>query len=566
MAKRTAQADPQDRGLRISCSLAIVVIGCAIGGLALATTLWFAWTGVDQRSTQLSRNAIAVEDLRRIDDELGAWATKVDLVLGGGQTWFMPDIERAGTRLHTLLDRMKWGSTKKIRADLSSYIDREITRLHEAGVDFGDGRSDRLSEALAASDSEFSELLERFHEADDKIQSVLTQQRAELLVARTTLRTTSWVATGMYLLFIAILWRWASKKITVPIRTLAKATRTSLQSGLPLAVEPVGLREVRVLIHSVMALTDRLESTVHARTASLEEMAELRRVILNTVPHPLAHIGVDGTLLTCNLACMSFFGVTEADHSIGRSIDELPLGPLLRAADGEHVVVDGEGRRRTLQVFTATVPGEVGTVLCLIDVTERVEHAVRLRSMLSELDHRVRNSLAAIQTLVEMEIGRLRPLGFDLSELSGRIQSMARAHELLAIAQWSGVALRESVEIIVNPWASVGAVMTEGVDVRLSPQHAMPVCMMLNELATNSVKHGALSVSTGTLRVAWVLKSDELSLTWIEAGGPPIDGEPTSTGTGLKLIHGFVEHELAGTLTMNWLPAGLQVSMQFKAV
>ena len=566
MARRTAKTDLQDRGFRISFSLAIVVIGCAIGGLALATTLWFAWTGVDHRSTELSRNAIAVEDLRRIDDELGAWATKVDLVLGGGQTWFMPDIERAGARLHTLLDRMKWGSTKKIRADLSSYIDREITRLHEAVIDFGDGRSDRLSEALAASDNEFSELLERFHEVDDKIQSVLTQQRAELVVARTTLRTTSWVATCMYLLFIAILWRWASKKITVPIRTLAQATRTALQSGLPLAVEPVGLREVRMLIQSVMALTDRLESTVHARTASLEEMAELRRVILNTVPHPLVHIGVDGTLLTCNLACMSFFGVTEADHSIGRSIDESPLGPLLRAADGEHVVVDGEGRHRTLQVFTATVPGDVGRVLCLIDVTERVEHAVRLRSMLSELDHRVRNSLAAIQSLVEMELGRLRPLGFDLSELSGRIQSMARAHELLAIAQWSGVALRQSVEIIVNPWASVDAVMTEGVDVRLSPQHAMPVCMMLNELATNSVKHGALSVPTGTLHVAWVLKSDELALTWIEAGGPPIDGEPTSTGTGLKLIHGFVEHELAGTLTMNWLPAGLQVSMQFKAV
>ena len=90
--------------------------------------------------------------------------------------------------------------------------------------------------------------------------------------------------------------------------------------------------------------------------------------------------------------------------------------------------------------------------------------------------------------------------------------------------------------------------------------------MMLNELATNAVKHGALSVPAGTLRVAWVLNADELSLTWTEAGGPPIDGEPSSTGTGLKLIHGFVEHELSGTLTMNWLPAGLQASMRFKAV
>ena len=567
MARRRGKvASSPTGGLRIGTSIGIVVIGCGIGGLALATTLGVAWSVVDERSTKLSDDTVAIEDLRRIDDELAAWATKVDLVLGSRQTWFMPDLERSGERLHALLGRMEWGIALEVCGDLDLYIDREITRLHEAVVDFGVGRTDRLSKALAESDKEFTGLLQRFHVAEMQIQGVLIQERLELNTARDVLRTTTWLATGLYLLFIAILWRWASATITRPLGGLARATRESLKSGQSLAADPIGPREVRMLTQSVTSLTDTLESIVYERTASLEEMAELRRVILDTVPLPLVHIGVDGTLLTCNAAYESFFGIRKPSDVIGHSVDELPLGPLLEAADGEHEVVDGEGRRRTVHVFTATVSGDVGWVLCLIDVTESVEHAVRLRSMLSELDHRVRNSLAAIQTLVEMELGRLRPLGFDLSELSGRIQSMARAHELLAIAQWSGVALRESIEIIVNPWASDDGVMTEGVDVRLSPEHAMPVCMMLNELATNAVKHGALSVPAGTLRVAWVLNADELSLTWTEAGGPPIDGEPSSTGTGLKLIHGFVEHELSGTLTMNWLPAGLQASMRFKAV
>jgi two-component sensor histidine kinase len=165
-----------------------------------------------------------------------------------------------------------------------------------------------------------------------------------------------------------------------------------------------------------------------------------------------------------------------------------------------------------------------------------------------------------------MEIGRLRPLGVDLSELSGRIKSMGRAHELLAIAQWSGVELRESIEIIVSPWAPEGEATIDGDNVRLSPEYAMPMCMMLNELVTNAVKHGALSVPTGTLRLAWTLKSGDLSLTWTEAGGPAIDGEPKSTGMGLNLIRGFVEHELGGSLTMNWLPEGLRVSMRFKLI
>ena len=565
VARRTAKADPPTRGLRIGTAIGFVVIGCCIGGLALATALGLAWTSVDRRSTELSRDTVAVEDLRRLDDELAAWATKVDLVLASEQTWFMPDLERAGTRLHALLGRLKWDAAKEIRRDLALYVDIEIARLHEAVIDFGVGRSDRLREALAASDEEFSGLVERFRKVEAQIQSILTQQRVALDVARSTLRTTSWAATGIYLLFIAILWRWASAKITRPLVELARATRESLQSGQPLDVDPVGPHEARMLTQSVTSLTSTLESTVQARTASIEEMAELRRVILDTVPLPLVHIGVDRTLLTCNAACEAFFGST-ATEAVGRPIDELPLGPLLRAADGEHEVVDGKGRCRNVHVFTATVSGDVGWVLCLIDVTERVEHALRLRSMLWELDHRVRNSLAAIQTLVEIERSSLQPLGADLGDLSGRIQSMARAHELLAVSQWSGVALREAVEIILNPWAAGQKVIIEGVDVRLSAERAMPVCMLLNELATNAVKHGALSVPTGTLRVEWVLKSGDLSMIWTEAGGPAIDGDPTSTGSGLELIRGFVEHQLAGSLIMNWLPTGLQASMRFKAV
>ena len=555
----------RNRGLRIETAIGIVVIGCGIGGLALVTTLGLAWTSVDQRSTKLSYDTVAIEDLRRIDDELAAWATKVDLVLGSGQTWFMPDLERAGERLHALLGRMEWPVTVEISSDLDSYVSREIARLHEAVVDFGVGRTDRLSQALAASDMEFTELLERFHVADVQIQGTLKQERIALDVARNVLRTTTWVAMGMYLLFIVILWRWASATIIRPLGGLARATRRALDSGHSLAVDPVGPREVRMLTQSVISLTDTLESTVSERTASLEEMAELRRVILDTVPLPLAHIGVDGTLLSCNAACETFLRSTPADV-IGQPVDELPLGPLLRAADGEHEVVDVEGRSRNVHVVTATVSGNVGWVLCLIDVTERVEHAMRLRSMLWELDHRVRNSLAAIQTLVNMERGRLDPLGADLSDLSGRIQSMARAHELLGVAQWSGVELREAVEIILNPWVAADDVTIEGVAVRLSADRAMPICMLLNELATNAVKHGSLSVSTGTLRVAWMLKSDYLSLTWEETGGPPVDGEPTSTGAGLELIRGFVEHQLAGSLTINWRPTGLQAIMGFKAV
>ena len=401
--------------------------------------------------------------------------------------------------------------------------------------------------------------------ANAEIQGILSVQRVELNQARRILNIVSWVATGLYLAFIALLWRWASATITRPLETLARATRDSLKTGGPLAVESSGPREVRMLTQSVLSLTGSLEAIVQERTVAIEAMAELRRVILNTVPFPLAHIDVNGILLTCNDSYEAFFGVATSTDVIGRSVAELPLGPLLEMDGDEHDVTDGAGHRRTVHLITADVSGEMGQVLCLIDVTDRVEHATRLRVMLRELDHRVRNTLAAVQTLVDMERKRIQPIGADLGELSGRIQSMSQAHDLLAVSQWSGVALRRAVAIILRPWTSKHALTVEGVDVRLAAERAMPVCMLLNELATNAVKHGALSSPEGQIALEWVVDDGDVSLTWTESGGPLLDGQPPQQGTGLGLIHGFIEHQLGGSLEMEWLHKGLRVTMRFAA-
>ena len=96
MIGRKVAGIPSDsaHGLRIETAIGVVVVGCGIGGLLLATMLALAWTWIDHRSTELSRDTSAVHDLRRLDDELAEWATKVDLVLGSGQTWFMDDLDR----------------------------------------------------------------------------------------------------------------------------------------------------------------------------------------------------------------------------------------------------------------------------------------------------------------------------------------------------------------------------------------------------------------------------------------------------------------------------------------
>ena len=550
-------------GMYIKTAIGTVVLGCGLGGLVLATILAIAWSGVDRRSRELSHDAAAIVDLRRLDDELAEWATKVDLVLASGQTWFIDDLKRASARMHALLERMEWDALTTIRGEMARYLDREVDRLHDAIVAFGESRDEELQRHLEASDQEFTPLVNRFHQVDAEIQALIEAQRTDLERARATLGTVSWASTGAFLLFIAMLWRWATSRITRPLGELAVATHKALQSGAPLEVNPTGPMEVRMLTASVMSLTGSLEGLVEDRTRAIETMSELRRVIIDTVPLPLVHIGVDGTLLTCNRACEDFFGVTERATVIGRAIDTLPLGPLIRSGAGERTVVDGAGRTRTVIVVMASASRELGRVVCLVDVTDRVEQAAKLKSMLRELDHRVRNSLAAIQTLIDIERGKSAQSDVHLSDLSGRIQSMARAYELLAVSQWSGVNLQEAVYIIMKPWASAHDVQINGVEVRLRPDRAMPVCLLLNELVTNAVKYGSLSTATGSVSIRWRVSGGRVNLTWEERGGPALAGPPPRTGTGLSLVEGFVEHQLGGQATLQWNPEGLQASFQF---
>jgi len=552
----------QHKTLRIRTSIGLVVAGCGIGGLVLATVLAVAWSGVDRRTEKLSVDTAAIVDLRRLDDELSAWATKVDLVLGSGQTWFMEDLERAADRLHRILERMKFDAFQTLTRDLVSYIDVELARLHAAVIDFGDGRADRMDVAHAESVSEFGPLLERFHRIDREIQLLLELQRSELASAHKLLSTVSWAATLLYLLFLSLLWRWSASRITRPLVELAEATRQSMETGAPLSVDPTGPREVRMLTASVQAMTGTLEDAVQSRTADIESMADLRRVVFDTVPLPLAHVGADGTLLGCNRACEQFFAVDRVADVLGRPVRDLPLGVVMDFGAGEHPLEDGHGRKRIVNVVMADVPRARGIVVCLIDVTDRVAQERTLRSMLSELDHRVRNTLAAIQTLVDMET-RSGQVGDG--DLSGRIQSMARAHDLLAASRGESVELGEAVDVILRPWLADCNVQTTGPRVEMRPDRSMPICMVLNELVTNSLKYGAASQPGGCVDVTWTERAGDVTLDWVESGGPPIAAPSASSGTGIGLMRGLVQHQLQGTLTLDWRAEGLRARIQVQA-
>jgi hypothetical protein len=114
----------------------------------------------------------------------------------------------------------------------------------------------------------------------------------------------------------------------------------------------------------------------------------------------------------------------------------------------------------------------------------------------------------------------------------------------------------------------LGVVMALGGEhprVEMRPDRSTPICMVLNELVTKTVKHGAASQSAGSVRVAWSERDGEVTLDWVEAGGPVVRTPDASTGTGMDLMRGLVQHQLGGTLTCEWRSEGFRAQIRFQA-
>jgi PAS domain S-box-containing protein len=192
------------------------------------------------------------------------------------------------------------------------------------------------------------------------------------------------------------------------------------------------------------------------------------------------------------------------------------------------------------------------------DVTERRESEERLTLLAREVDHRANNLLAVVQGAITLSNAET-PAALK-AVLLGRISALARAHQLLAGGRWTGADLRRLVEEELHPYGSADdtRVTILGEPYALSPAAAQGVAMAVHELATNAVKHGALSTPTGRVAVAWTLATDDAPavITWRETGGPRVR-EPTRRGLGMSVLERALTGAAGGQTRIEWAPAGL---------
>jgi PAS domain S-box-containing protein len=218
-------------------------------------------------------------------------------------------------------------------------------------------------------------------------------------------------------------------------------------------------------------------------------------------------------------------------------------------------------------IFISPIFDENHTVVqhfaSFLDITRRKRDEERNQLLVEELDHRLKNTLATVQSIAAQTLRSAAVEQPVRDALEGRLLALSKAHGLLAHESWDGVGLRDLIDQtlqpfgIKDPW--LGRFSVEGGDVRLPPKAALALAMTFHELATNAAKYGSLS-NGGQIGITWqeepTPQDTRIRVRWQESGGPPVM-PPGRKGFGSRLIEGGLAHELDGEVHLDYEPEGV---------
>lgn len=342
-------------------------------------------------------------------------------------------------------------------------------------------------------------------------------------------------------------------------------------------------------IGGLVLYTEVVTTAVEARLKV--QAAEARyRAVFDHTPVGVARVAPDGQFLEVNermclitrypreeLMARTFVDITHPDD-LGADL-ALVRGVLRGERDTytmekRYLTPTGEAVWVHLTVALVRTPeGEPDYFISAVeDITARKRaqaaqerYQAQLRLLINELNHRVKNTLATVQSMAAQTMRGDYDPATAYEAFEARLLGLSAAHEVLTRERWHGANLREVAERALGPFCGEesGRVSFDGVEVWLPPGPALTMALVFHELATNAVKYGALSNETGKVAVTWTYDaaSGALRLAWTETGGPAARA-PRRKGFGSRLIERGLRGELRGKATMNYLPAGLVCEMQ----
>jgi PAS domain S-box-containing protein len=375
-----------------------------------------------------------------------------------------------------------------------------------------------------------------------------------------------------------------------PVRDTELRIERADGSEIYVAISVDPLRDARGdvvgVINCFVDITER-----RRMVAQLEESRRLAREqeqrFAATYEHAaigITEIAPDGRLLRVNEATCAITGRTRDDllstHLFtythvddadpDRESFRKQVAGELQFYSIEKRLVRPDGREVWVSVRSSPVRAASGELLYVVrvvqDISERKIAERRQKLLIDELNHRVKNTLATVQSLAA-QTARGEPLPAIFRErFEGRLTALSKAHNQLTVRHWENADLRDLLTASLAPYAATASnrIVLRGEDLVLRPRAVLTLAMVFHELTTNAAKYGALSVSGGRVEIAWrpveANGRAQLRIDWTETGGPPVEA-PKRRGFGSRLIEGSIAAELGGSARLTYAPAGLTCAM-----
>jgi PAS domain S-box-containing protein len=283
---------------------------------------------------------------------------------------------------------------------------------------------------------------------------------------------------------------------------------------------------------------------------------------------------LNGVIVSWNEGAQRLFGY-EADEIIGRPVTTLMFpeqhgdepGILERIRRGQRIEHfdtvrrHKSGARIDISLTVSPVKDSQGRIVGASKIARNISERIRADEqrtlLIHELNHRVKNTLATVQSLVMQTLRNTERSTEARALLDARLAALSRAHDLLTAQNWEGASLRDIARRALEPFrTSADRVVFSGPDIQLTPKQAVALSIALHELATNAAKYGALSGERGRVSVQWKVADGNFDVKWVESDGPEVT-PPSRHGFGTRLIERSLAHDLGGAARIGYLPGGV---------
>ena len=353
---------------------------------------------------------------------------------------------------------------------------------------------------------------------------------------------------------------------------------------------PVAVWSRPISIANTTATLVRLtDLTIHRRAEQIAAAERFARSVLEQATEAVIVLAPDGCITHASwraeqlaqrppIGCtfseafqLEAQGTDDAGTLAHFSAESLDTMLATRPFHGVEVKLRGDDAKSTFLLSAGPLVDEdranVGSIVTLTDITERKRAEEQQTTLVAELNHRVKNILAIVQSIAAQTVRSSHSLENFTDTFAGRLKALAIAHDILTETRWIGIGLSELLAAVLAPYRSAEGtrVTMSGPAVMLPARAVVPLSMVLHELTTNAAKYGALATRRGKVEITWHLRGGDdqlVELVWQEREGPKM--KPASAGFGTKLIDHVIRHDLDGSTKVEFDPAGVRWEIAFR--